>query len=98
MWDKDILTDLTVAANRPEIVYCDRNKKTLLIDVACPCDSNVALEHTEKLTKHRLLIGLRLLCSKLLPIIFLEFPKIFTYYSFVLSLLFQLVLEIQTSN
>ena len=54
--DKAILTDLTVAANRPYIVYCDkRNKKTLLIDVACPCDSNVALKHTEKLTKYRLL-------------------------------------------
>ena len=56
MWDKAILTDLTVAANRPDIVYYDkRNKNTLLIDVACPCDSNVALKHTEKLTKYRLL-------------------------------------------
>jgi len=53
MWDKAILTDLTVAANRPDIVYHDkRNKKTLLIDVACPCDSNVALKQTEKLTKY----------------------------------------------
>ena len=34
-------------------------------------------------------LGLRLLCSKLLPIILLESPKIFIYYSFVLSLLFQ---------
>jgi len=34
-------------------------------------------------------LGLCVLCSKLLPIILLEFPKIFTYYSFMLSLLFQ---------
>jgi len=34
------------------------------------------------------MLGLRLMCSKLLPIILLEFPRTFTYYSFVLSLLF----------
>ena len=47
-------------------------------------------------------LGLRLMCSKLLPIILLEFPRTFTYYSFVLSLLFQtedtLALEIQASK
>ena len=37
-------------------------------------------------------IGLCLICSKLLPIILLEFPKNFTYYFFVLSL-FQISLK-----
>ena len=53
MWDKAILTDLTVSANRPDIVF--RDKRTLLIDVSCPCDSNVALKQTEKMTKYCLL-------------------------------------------
>ena len=30
-------------------------KRTLLIDESCPCDSNVALKQTEKMTKHRFL-------------------------------------------
>ena len=56
LWDKAILTDLTVAANRPDIVFNDKlNNHTLLIDVSCPCDSNVALKHTEKVTKYQLL-------------------------------------------
>ena len=54
--DKAILTDLTVAANRPDIVFIDKfNSRTLLIDVSCPCDSNIALKHTEKVTKYQLL-------------------------------------------
>jgi len=56
MWDKAIITDLTIAANRPDIVFSDKlNKRTLLIDVSCPCDSNIALKHTEKVTKYQLL-------------------------------------------
>jgi len=57
MWDKTILTDLTVPTNRPDIVFKDKkNKRKLLIDVSCPCDSNVALKQTEKMTKYRLLM------------------------------------------
>jgi len=53
MWD---ITDLTVSANRPDIVFKDKkNKHTLLIDVSCPCDSNVALKQIEKMTKYHLL-------------------------------------------
>ena len=56
LWDKAILTDLTVAANRPDIAFTDKlNNCTLLIDVSCPCDSNIALKHTEKVTKYQLL-------------------------------------------
>ena len=33
-------------------------------------------------------VGLRLLCSKIYLLFFWEFPKIFSYYSFVLNLLF----------
>jgi len=46
---------LTVAANKPDIVYHDKRHKNTLLIVACPCDSNVALKQTEKLTKYRLL-------------------------------------------
>ena len=57
LWDKAILTDLTVAANRPDIAFTDKlNNCTLLIDVSCPCDSNIALKHTEKVTKYQLLM------------------------------------------
>ena len=41
------------------------------------------------LSRCNLELGLCLMCSKLLPIILLEFPGTFTYYSFVLSLIFQ---------
>ena len=48
------------------LVLYKRNKKTLLIDGACPCDSNVALKHTEKLTKYRLLKDeVHRICGKL---------------------------------
>ena len=53
MWDKAILTDFAVAANRPDIVFNDKlSKHTLLIDVSCPCDSNIALKQTEKVTNY----------------------------------------------
>jgi len=41
LWDKAILTDLTVAANWPNIVFDDLSKHTLL---PCPCDSNITLK------------------------------------------------------
>jgi len=47
---------MTVAANRPDIVFHDKiNKHTLLIDVAWPYDSSVALKQTEKMTNYQLL-------------------------------------------
>ena len=56
MWDKAVITDMPVAANRPDIVVTDKScKHTVLIDVSCPCDSNIALKEAEKLTKYRLL-------------------------------------------
>ena len=52
LWDKAILKDLTVAANRPDIVF-KLNNRTLIIDVSCPRDSNITLKHTEKVTKYQ---------------------------------------------
>ena len=47
---------MTVAANQPDIVFNDKlNNCAWLIDVSCPCDSNIALKQTEKVTKYQLL-------------------------------------------
>ena len=41
-------------ANRPDIVVCDKEKKTcLLLDVAIPCDINTSLKTYEKLSKYK---------------------------------------------
>lgn len=52
-WDKAIITDLTVAHNRPDITIIDKNKKTaLLIDVSIPNNNNIESKFAEKIRKY----------------------------------------------
>lgn len=53
-WDRTILTDQTVAHNRPDLVLVDKKtKKTTLIEVAIPNTSNLIPKHAEKIAKYR---------------------------------------------
>lgn len=56
-WDRTILTDQTVQANRPDIVLFDKKKnKVILIDVAVPNTQNLDTKYTEKVSKYAPLI------------------------------------------
>lgn len=54
LYDQQIQTDRTIAANKPDIVIRDLAKKScLLIDVAVPCDQNVVTKEAEKRLKYK---------------------------------------------
>lgn len=54
MWDYGIQTDRTIRANRPDIVFHNREAKTcLLIDVAIPDDHNIMIKEAEKISKYK---------------------------------------------
>ncbi|KAL1448229.1 hypothetical protein WDU94_006605 [Cyamophila willieti] len=52
-WDRTILTDKTVAHNKPDIVYINKQENNaIIIDVAVPLTHNVQKTETEKVTKY----------------------------------------------
>lgn len=52
-WDKSIITDLTIAHNRPDITLIDKdNKITYLIDVSIPSNNNIDTKYQEKINKY----------------------------------------------
>jgi hypothetical protein len=52
-WDREILTDTLIRANRPDIVVYDkRMKRVTLIDIAVPLDRNVQSTFSAKITKY----------------------------------------------
>lgn len=53
-WDRTLLTDRTIGANRPDITYIDKVSKTaVLIDIAVPHTSNLKSTCEEKVNKYR---------------------------------------------
>ena len=53
IYDQVIATDRPVGANRPDIIVRDlRSKEVWILDVACPCDTNVEKKENEKLSKY----------------------------------------------
>ena len=53
LWDIPITTARTIGANRPDIVIRDKcNKMTYIIDISCPCDTNVHTKEIEKISKY----------------------------------------------
>ena len=53
VYDQTIVTSRPVGANRPDIIVKDKvNKKTLIIDVSCPVDTNVEKKENEKISKY----------------------------------------------
>ena len=54
LYDFNIMTDKKITARRPDIVIVNKGqRKTTLIDIACPCDRNVNDKETEKVEKYQ---------------------------------------------
>ncbi len=54
IYDQILGTDRPVGSNRPDIVIRDKvGKKAYIIDVSCPCDTNVVKKEKEKITKYQ---------------------------------------------
>jgi hypothetical protein len=54
LWDFSIRTDHHIQANKPDLVVVDKDEKScLIIDIACPLDTNVRKKELEKVQKYR---------------------------------------------
>ena len=54
MWDKTVLTDRKILANRPDLIFLNKNEQNcLIVDVAIPDDVNVLKKETEKRLKYK---------------------------------------------
>ena len=54
MWDMPVNTDITITANRPDIIVKDSvNSTCKLIDITVSSDRNIALKETEKNSKYK---------------------------------------------
>jgi hypothetical protein len=52
-WDRGVITDQTIAHNRPDITVIDKkNKKAYLIDITVPNSANLQAAYTEKIRKY----------------------------------------------
>ncbi|KAJ8736966.1 hypothetical protein PYW07_000237 [Mythimna separata] len=52
-WDRSIITDRTIVANKPDIVVIDRlERRTMIVDIAVPHDENLVKAEKEKQTKY----------------------------------------------
>ena len=57
LYDQILSTDRPIGANRPDIVIKDKlARKAYVIDISCPCDTNVFKKENEKIAKYQ---GLR---------------------------------------
>ena len=53
MWDFPIQTDKTLEHDQPDITVIDKkNKKCILIDLACPFDTRIEKKEEEKYTNY----------------------------------------------
>ena len=63
IYDQVLTTSRPIGANRPDIIIKDKmSKKILIIDVACPVDTNVGKKEREKVAKYT---GLRVELEKM---------------------------------
>ena len=52
-WDRSIITDRTIVANKPDIVLVDRSqRRAVLVDVTIPHDENLVKAEKDKVTKY----------------------------------------------
>lgn len=52
-WDRTVITDRTISANRPDIVITDKSDRvTYLIDIAVPNSHNIQQTYTGKINKY----------------------------------------------
>ena len=52
LWDIPITTARMIGANRPDITRDKSNKVTYIIDISCPCDTDVHSKEVEKISKY----------------------------------------------
>ncbi|CAB0030643.1 unnamed protein product, partial [Trichogramma brassicae] len=52
-WDRSVITDRTIVANKPDIVLTDRlTRQAILVDITIPHDENLVKAEKDKLTKY----------------------------------------------
>ncbi|CAH0678041.1 unnamed protein product [Spodoptera exigua] len=52
-WDRSIITDRTIVANKPDIVVVDRKeRRAMIVDIAVPHDENLVKAEKDKLIKY----------------------------------------------
>ncbi|XP_050554611.1 uncharacterized protein LOC126911465 [Spodoptera frugiperda] len=52
-WDRSIITDRTIVANKPDIVVIDRQaRRTMIIDITIPHDENLVKAEKDKQIKY----------------------------------------------
>lgn len=52
-WDRSIITDRTIVANKPDIVLVDRSeRRAVLVDITVPHDENLVKAEKDKLSKY----------------------------------------------
>ncbi|KAG6455661.1 hypothetical protein O3G_MSEX009336 [Manduca sexta] len=52
-WDRSIITDRTIVANKPDIVIVDRlSRRAILVDVTIPHDDNLVKAEKDKMSKY----------------------------------------------
>ncbi|XP_045535408.1 uncharacterized protein LOC106709986 [Papilio machaon] len=74
-WDRSIITDRTITANRPDIVIIDRSEGcVMLVDVTIPHDENLVKAEKEKLLKyldlaHEITAMWRMKSTTIIPIV-----------------------------
>ncbi|CAH2108107.1 unnamed protein product [Euphydryas editha] len=52
-WDRSIITDRFIAANKPDIVLVDRStRRAIIVDITIPHDDNLVKAEKEKLSKY----------------------------------------------
>jgi len=52
-WDRSIITDRTIVANKPDIVLIDRSqRRAVLVDITIPHDENLVKAEKDKLSKY----------------------------------------------
>lgn len=53
-WDRSVLTDKRIPANRPDIIFTNKvNNETYIIDIAVPNASNIIKTYNEKIGKYQ---------------------------------------------
>ncbi|CAH2255638.1 jg19332 [Pararge aegeria aegeria] len=52
-WDRTIITDRYITANRPDIVLVDRSvRRAIIVDITIPHDDNLVKAEKEKVSKY----------------------------------------------
>ncbi|KAA5654928.1 hypothetical protein F3G58_31985 [Pseudomonas aeruginosa] len=74
-WDRPIITDRTILANKPDIVLMDRTEsRVFLVDITIPYDENLVRAEADKKTKyldlaHEVTDMWRVVSTEIIPVV-----------------------------